>query len=100
MASLLLVDDRPENLLTLKAILEPLGHELVTSPSGKDALRMLLRRDDFAAILLDVQMQDMDGFETAEVIKQRQGTSMFRRIQQTQKPNDRLPEFETRPKDL
>jgi PAS domain S-box-containing protein len=75
MASLLLVDDRPENLLTLKAILEPLGHELVTSASGKEALRMLLRRGDFAAILLDVQMQDMDGFETAEVIKQRQATS-------------------------
>jgi PAS domain S-box-containing protein len=75
MASLLLVDDRAENLLTLKAILEPLGHELVTVSSGKHALRTLLRRDDFAAILLDVQMQGMDGFETASIIKQRRSTS-------------------------
>ncbi len=75
MPSLLLVDDRPENLLTLQAILEPLGHELVTAASGANALRMLLRRDDFAAILLDVQMQDIDGFETAAIIKEREATS-------------------------
>ncbi|HEV2592799.1 MAG TPA: ATP-binding protein [Gaiellaceae bacterium] len=75
MASLLLVDDRQENLLTLRAILEPLGHELVTATSGGQALRTLLKRDDFAAILLDVQMQDMDGFEAAAVIKQRRSTS-------------------------
>jgi PAS domain S-box-containing protein len=75
MASLLLVDDRPQNLLALQAILEPLGHELVTAASGAEALRVLLRRDDFAAILLDVQMPDLDGFETATVIKQRDRTS-------------------------
>jgi PAS domain S-box-containing protein len=75
MPSLLLVDDRPQNLLALQAILEPLGHELVTATSGADALRILLTRDDFAAILLDVQMPDLDGFETAEVIKQRERTS-------------------------
>jgi PAS domain S-box-containing protein len=75
MSSLLLVDDRPENLLTLRAILEPLGHELVTASSGKEALRVLLRRDDFAVILLDVQMHELDGYETAEVIKQRGSTS-------------------------
>ena len=75
MASLLLVDDRQENLLALQAILEPLGHDLVTASSGANALRTLLRREDFAAILLDVQMQGMDGFETAAVIKQRQVTS-------------------------
>ena len=74
-ASLLLVDDRPQNLLALHAILEPLGHELVSAESGAEALRILLHRDDFAVILLDVQMPGMDGFEVAEVIKQRERTS-------------------------
>jgi PAS domain S-box-containing protein len=73
--SLLLVDDRPQNLLALRAILDPLGHELVTAGSGAEALRILLSRDDFAVILLDVQMPDLDGFEVAEVIKQRERTS-------------------------
>ena len=73
--SLLLVDDRPENLLALQAILEPLGHDLVTAGSGAEALRILLTHDDFAVILLDVQMPDLDGFEVAEVIKQRERTS-------------------------
>jgi len=73
-ASLLLVDDRPQNLLALEAILEPLGHELVTATSGEQALRILLQRDDFAVILLDVQMPDLDGFEVAEVIKERDRT--------------------------
>jgi PAS domain S-box-containing protein len=74
-ATLLLVDDRPQNLLALRAILEPLGHELVSAGSGSEALRILLQREDFAVILLDVQMPDMDGFEVAEVIKQRERTS-------------------------
>ena len=75
MPSLLLVDDRPQNLLALQAILAPLGHELVSVTSGAEALRVLLARDDFAVILLDVQMPELDGFETAEVIKQRERTS-------------------------
>ncbi|MFL5953230.1 MAG: ATP-binding protein [Gaiellaceae bacterium] len=75
MPSLLLVDDRPQNLLALRAILEPLGHDLVDAGSGAEALRALLQRDDFAVILLDVQMPDLDGFEVAEVIKQRERTS-------------------------
>jgi PAS domain S-box-containing protein len=75
MPSLLVVDDRPQNLLALQAILEPLGHELVAVGSGPEALRVLLGHDDFAVILLDVQMPDMDGFEVAEVIKQRDRTS-------------------------
>jgi PAS domain S-box-containing protein len=69
-AKLLLVDDRPENLLALEAILEPLGQELVRASSGEEALRRLLQ-DDFAAILLDVQMPGLDGFQTAELIKAR-----------------------------
>jgi PAS domain S-box-containing protein len=72
-ARLLLVDDRPENLLALEAILEPLDAELVTARSGEEALRRLLT-DEYAAILLDVQMPDMDGFQTAELIKQRERT--------------------------
>jgi PAS domain S-box-containing protein len=72
-AKLLLVDDRPENLLALGAILEPLGQELVPAGSGEEALRHLLH-DDFAAILLDVQMPGMDGFQTAKLIKDRERT--------------------------
>jgi PAS domain S-box-containing protein len=74
MPSVLLVDDRPQNLLALEAILEPLGHELVGAGSGEEALRLLLQRDDFAVILLDVQMPRLDGFETAALIKQRERT--------------------------
>jgi PAS domain S-box-containing protein len=70
---ILLVDDRPENLLALEAILEPLGQRLVRASSGEDALRRLLERE-FAVILLDVQMPGMNGFETAELIKARERT--------------------------
>jgi len=70
---ILLVDDRPENLLALEAILEPLGQRLVRAQSGEDALRCLLERE-FAVILLDVQMPGMNGFETAELIKARERT--------------------------
>jgi PAS domain S-box-containing protein len=73
-AAVLLVDDRPQNLLALEAILEPLAHELVSVGSGDQALRLLLRRDDFAVILLDVQMPRLDGFETAALIKERERT--------------------------
>ena len=72
-AKLLLVDDRPENLLALEAILEPLEADLVRADSGEAALRRLLN-EEFAAILLDVQMPGMDGFQTAEMIKQRERT--------------------------
>jgi len=75
MPALLVVDDRPQNLLAVQAILEPLGHELVTADSGDEALRVLLHRDDFAVILLDVQMPGMDGFEVAQAIKERERTS-------------------------
>jgi CheY-like chemotaxis protein len=72
-AKVLLVDDRPENLLALEAILQGLDQELVTAESGEEALKHLLT-DDFAVILLDVQMPGMDGFETAEHIKRRERT--------------------------
>jgi CheY-like chemotaxis protein len=72
-AKILLVDDRPENLLALEAILSGLGHELVKASSGEEALKRLLN-EDVAVILLDVQMPGMDGFETAGHIKQRERT--------------------------
>ena len=68
--SILLVDDNPENVLALRAVLEPTGVECVAAYSGFEALREVLRHD-FAAILLDVQMPDMDGLETASMIKHR-----------------------------
>jgi two-component system, sensor histidine kinase len=69
--SLLLVDDRPENLLALEAILEPLGQSLIRANSGPEALKQVLA-SEFAAILLDVQMPGMNGFEVAEIIKSRE----------------------------
>jgi CheY-like chemotaxis protein len=69
-AKILLVDDSPENLVSLEASLEGLGQQLVTARSGMEALRHLLE-DDFAAILLDVKMPEMDGFQTAEFIRAR-----------------------------
>ena len=70
-AGILLVDDRPENLLALEAILGGLGLDLVTARSGDEALRRLLDRD-FAVVLLDVQMEGLDGFETARMIRRRE----------------------------
>src|SRR5271168_1134008 len=67
---ILLVDDSPENLVSLEAALDGLGQELVLARSGMEALRHLLEAD-FAAILLDVKMPEMDGFQTAELIRSR-----------------------------
>ena len=69
--NILLVDDRPENLLALEAILEPLGQILTRANSGPEALKKVLV-SEFAAILLDVQMPGMNGFEVAETIKSRE----------------------------
>lgn len=72
-ARVLMVDDRPDNLLALEAVLEPLDAQLVRAGSGEEALRALLA-GDFAVIILDVQMPGMDGFETAQLIKAREKT--------------------------
>ena len=72
-ASILLVDDDPRNLLALQELLQDLGHHLVPAKSGAEALRQSLQRD-FALILLDVLMPDMDGFEVARLIRERERT--------------------------
>jgi PAS domain S-box-containing protein len=69
-ADILLVDDQPQNLLALEAILSETGDNLVKATSGKGALRALLDRE-FAVILLDVQMPELDGLETASLIRSR-----------------------------
>jgi two-component system sensor histidine kinase/response regulator len=68
-ARLLIVDDKPANLLALQALLEQPGHEVVQAASGQEAIASALV-DDFALILLDVMMPEMDGFETAQRIRE------------------------------
>jgi signal transduction histidine kinase/response regulator RpfG family c-di-GMP phosphodiesterase len=68
--SILIVDDRPDKLLAYETVLTDLNQNLVRAASGKEALRCLLKQD-FAVILLDVNMPGMDGFETAALIRQR-----------------------------
>lgn len=72
-ANILIVDDLAPNLTALEAVLEPLGQRIVRARSGTEALSALLR-EDFACILMDVQMPGMTGFETAAFIKQRPRT--------------------------
>jgi signal transduction histidine kinase len=71
---ILVVDDLPEKLLAFQAVLDELGQNLVLVQSGADALRELLRRE-FAVVLLDVNMPDIDGIETAELIRQHSKTA-------------------------
>lgn len=72
--SILIVDDLPEKLMSYEAILDELGQNLVTARSGEEALKLVLNQE-FAVILLDVNMPGMDGFETAELIRQRRKSS-------------------------
>ena len=70
-ANILVVDDDVRSLLAMEALLSGSGRNIVTARSGADALRELMRRE-FAVILLDVRMPDMDGFETAALIRERE----------------------------
>ncbi len=91
-ASILVVDDRAENLTALKALLAPLRQRVVAVDSGDAALRELLR-EDFACILLDVQMPRLDGFQTANVIKQRTRSQTIPIIFLTAATKDELEVF-------
>jgi response regulator RpfG family c-di-GMP phosphodiesterase len=70
---ILMVDDQPSNLVSLDAILEAEGRVLLKATSGPEALKILLR-EDVSLVLLDVQMPGMDGFEVAELMRQRKDT--------------------------
>ena len=69
----LLVDDQPANLVSLEAILEAEDRELIKANSGPEGLKVLLK-EDVSLVLLDVQMPGMDGFEMAELMRQRKDT--------------------------
>ena len=64
---ILIVDDHPDNLVAVEAVLSPLGHRILRAESGRAALRILLQ-EEVALVLLDVAMADMDGYEVAELI--------------------------------
>jgi CheY-like chemotaxis protein len=70
LVNILVVDDVPEKIMAIEATLNELGQNIVKAYSGREALRCLLK-DDFAVILLDVNMPEMDGFETAALIRER-----------------------------
>lgn len=70
-AKILIVDDQPENLIALDALLATMDQEVIRAGSGREALKLLLEQE-VALILLDIQMPDMDGFETAALIRQRE----------------------------
>src|ERR1700710_909778 len=69
---ILLVDDREDNLLSIESILEPGGYIFVKANSGRNALKILLTEFDFAMILMDVKMPNLNGFETATLIYERE----------------------------
>ncbi len=71
--NILMVDDHPENLLALEAVLTSPNYNLISAHSGKEALKCMLQYD-FAVILLDVQMPGLNGFDTAKLIKAREKT--------------------------
>src|SRR5580658_3535689 len=69
---ILLVDDREDNLLSLETILQPGGYRFVKASSGRQVLKILLSEFDFALILMDVKMPNLNGFETASLIYERE----------------------------
>ncbi len=71
---ILIVDDRPENLVALETVLKNLDVDLVRALSGNEALKATLH-NDFALALLDIQMPDMDGYELASILREEERTS-------------------------
>ena len=69
---ILLVDDREDNLISIEAILESGGYQIVKANSGENAIKVLLKEYDFAMILMDVRMPQMSGFDTARLIYERE----------------------------
>src|SRR5215470_3743553 len=69
---ILLVDDREDNLMSMEAILAPGGYQFVKANSGRQALKILLNDIDFSLILMDVKMPNLNGFETAALIYERE----------------------------
>jgi two-component system CheB/CheR fusion protein len=69
---ILLVDDREDNLVSMELVLEKDGYSFSKATSGRDALKILLKEEDFSLILMDVKMPIMDGYETAEIIYRRE----------------------------
>ena len=84
---ILIVDDVPEKRLAVEAVLQELGQKIVSVGSGSEALRQILQ-EDFAVILLDVNMRDLDGFEMAALIRQRQRSEHTPIIFLTDSPDD------------
>ncbi len=72
MAKILAIDDREDNLLSIQSLLEPEGYVIIKARSGREALKILLTEFDFALILMDVQMPNLNGFETASMIYERE----------------------------
>jgi PAS domain S-box-containing protein len=69
---ILLIDDREDNLISMELVLEKEGYSFSKATSGRDALKILLKEEDFSLILLEVKMPIMDGYETAKIIYQRE----------------------------
>jgi len=95
---ILLVDDRPENLLALEALLENEEYVFVKANSGREALKVLAEEHDFAIILMDVQMPVMDGFETATLIRQNESfkdVPIIFLTAETNKPEDVFKGYKT-----
>lgn len=90
---ILIVDDLPQNIMALEAVISDMGFEIITANSGNEALRQTLRHD-FALILLDVQMPEMNGFEVARLIRSHPKTSHFPIIFVTAGMKDLLEQIE------
>lgn len=72
--NILLVDDKPENLVTLEAMLEASNRNFIKATSGNEALKYVIKRNDIGLIILDVQMPEMDGFEVASILQSNPNT--------------------------